>query len=159
MQPFHYIYFGNLNFFISFVYLITGQNDFYEHNGCKNITKSLEIYGYTEGSQVSKTSNKCVWNNVFWYVKVYIFWTFIQYTIHWDKTRKLKKFPSDKENVTKNALFFLSRTPNHHSFTFNSRILYELKHKVHLFKSEWVIFHFWFRLVFIKVYIFVQQKA
>ena len=32
----------------------------------------------------------------------------------------LKTFPSDKINVTKYALFFLSRAPTHHSFTFNS---------------------------------------
>ena len=42
----------------------------------------------------------------------------------------LKKFPSDKINGTKNALFFLSRAPTHHSFPFNLRFLYELKHKV-----------------------------
>ena len=28
------------------------------------------------------------------------------------------KFPSDKINVTKNALFFISQAPTHHSFTF-----------------------------------------
>ena len=33
----------------------------------------------------------------------------------------LNKFPSDKMNDTKNAHFFLSRAPTHHSFTFNSR--------------------------------------
>ena len=27
----------------------------------------------------------------FIYVKVYIFWKYIQYTIHWDKTQMLKK--------------------------------------------------------------------
>ena len=31
----------------------------------------------------------------------------------------LKKCSSDKINVTKNALFFLSKAPTHHSFTFN----------------------------------------
>ena len=41
-----------------------------------------------------------------------------------------KKNPSDKTNGTKNALFFLSRAPTHHSFTFNFRFLIELKHKV-----------------------------
>ena len=51
---------------------------------------------------------------------VYKFWKFIQYTIHWDKTRTLIKFPSDKTNVSKIALFFLSRVPAHHSFTFTS---------------------------------------
>ena len=54
--------------------------------------------------------------------------------------------------------FFLSRAPTHHSFTFNSRFLYELKDKVRLPKQVCEIFHFRFRVVFIKVYIFVQQK-
>ena len=54
----------------------------------------------------------------------------------------LKKFPSDKVNGTKNALFFLSRAPTHHSFTFNLRFFYELKHKVRLSKTVCGIFHF-----------------
>ena len=64
----------------------------------------------------------------------------------------LKKFPSDKINGTKNALFF-------HTFTFNLRFLFELKHKVHLSKTVCEIFHFRSRFVFIKVCIFVQQNA
>ena len=44
----------------------------------------------------------------------------------------LQKFHSDKINVTKNALFFLSRAATDHSFAFNSQFLYELKHKVHM---------------------------
>ena len=44
----------------------------------------------------------------------------------------LKKFPSDKINVTKNELFLLSRALTHHSLTFNSAFLYELKHKIRL---------------------------
>ena len=67
----------------------------------------------------------------------------------------LKKIPSDKINFTKNALFLLSRAPTHHSFTFNLRFLYELKGKVCLSKTVCVIFHFRFRVVFIKVYVFV----
>ena len=51
---------------------------------------------------ILKRSNKSVWSNVFWYVKVCIFRKCIQYTIHWDKTQILKKFPSDKINGTKN---------------------------------------------------------
>ena len=43
----------------------------------------------------------------------------------------LKKIPLGKRNVTKNALFFLSRGPNHQILTFNSRFLYKLKYKVH----------------------------
>ena len=71
----------------------------------------------------------------------------------------LEKFPSDEKNVTKNSLFFLSQAPTHHSFTFNSRFLYELKHKVHLSKTVCGIFHFRIRLVFIRICIFVQEKA
>ena len=71
----------------------------------------------------------------------------------------LKKIPSDKINVTKNALCFISQAPAHHSFTFNSRFLYELKHKVHLSKSVWGISHSRFCLDFLKIYFFVQQKA
>ena len=64
----------------------------------------------------------------------------------------LKKFPSDKINGTKNVIFF-------HTFTFNLRFLFELKHKVHLSKTVCEIFHFRSRFVFIKVCIFVQQNA
>ena len=36
---------------------------------------------------ILKTSKKTVSSDVFWYVKIYPFWNFIQYTIHWDKTQ------------------------------------------------------------------------
>ena len=70
----------------------------------------------------------------------------------------LKKILSDKINGTKNALFFLSRAPTDHSFTFNLQFLYELKHKVRLSKTVWDL-HSRFRFVNIRVYIFVQQNA
>ena len=69
----------------------------------------------------------------------------------------LKKVPSDKINGTKNALFFLSRAPTHHNFTFNLRFLYELKHKARHSKTVGGIFHFRFRFAFITNYIFLQQ--
>ena len=71
---------------------------------------------------------------------------------------KLKKFLSDKINVTKNALFFLSRAPAHNSFTFNSQFLYELKHMVHLSKTVCGIFHVSIPSRFTKVYNFVYKK-
>ena len=71
-----------------------------------------------------------------------------------DKTKMLKKFASDKIKNRKNTLFFLSQAPIHHSFTFDLRSLYDLKHKVHLSETVCGIFHFWFRSVFIKAYIF-----
>ena len=74
----------------------------------------------------------------FSYLKVYIFWRFIQYIIHWDKTnfRDVKLISS----------------------TFNSQFLYELQHKVRLSKGVFGIFHFRFRFVFIKVYVFFNKK-
>ena len=71
----------------------------------------------------------------------------------------LKKFPSDKINGTKSDFFFPLRAPTFHSFTFNLRFLFELKHKVRLSKTVCGIFHFRFRFAFIRVYIFVQQNA
>ena len=106
-----------------------------------------------------KNKQKSVWSNAFWYVKVCIFWKCIQYTVQWDKIQMFKKFSSGKINGIKNALFFLSRAPTHHSFTYNLRFLCELKHKVRLSKSVCEISHFWFRFVFIKVFIFIQQNA
>ena len=54
----------------------------------------------------------------------------------------LKKFPSDKINGTKNALFFfLSPAPTHHSFTFNLQLLYELKRKARFSKTVCGILH------------------
>ena len=108
-------------------------------------------------SAILKASKKSLWNNFFWYAKVYISEKFTQHAIHWDEIEILKKFPSDKLNCTKNALS--SRAPAHLSFTFNSQFLYKLKHIVHLGKTVRGNFHFWFRPVFINVYVFVQQKA
>ena len=64
--------------------------------------------------------------------------------MHGDKTKMLKKFPSNKINGIKNALFLLSRATTHHSFTFNLRFLYNVKHKVRLSKTVCGIFHFRF---------------
>ena len=56
---------------------------------------------------ISKTSNKSVRRNVFWYAKVCIFWRCIQYTIHGDKTQIFKKnsFGQNQRNK-KCPLFF-----------------------------------------------------
>ena len=53
-----------------------------------------------------------------------------------------KKFPSYKINAIKHAHFFLSRVPTRHSFTFNLRFLYELKHKVDFSKTVGGTFHY-----------------
>ena len=100
----------------------------------KLLWKKLVLRIHWSLSTILKTSNKSVWSNVFWYVEVCIFWKCIRYTIHWDKIQILKKFTSAKINGTKNDLFF-SWAPTHHSFTFNLRFLYELKHTVRLSKN------------------------
>ena len=46
----------------------------------------------------------------FWCVTIHIFWKFIQYTIHWDKTQMLKTFPFNKINGVKIALFSLANS-------------------------------------------------
>ena len=106
-----------------------------------------------------KNKQKSAWSNVFWYIKVCLFWKCIQCTIHWDTMQMSKNFPSDKINGTKNATFILSRAPIHHIFTFNLWFLHELNYKVCLSKTAFGIFQFPFHFVFIKFYIFVQQNA
>ena len=103
--------------------------------------------------------NKSVWSNVFWYVKVCIFWKCIQYTIYWDKTQIWQKFPSDKINDIKNVFFLIWRAPTHHSFIFNLRFLHELKRKVRPSKTVCRIFHFCFPFVIIKVYILFTKNT
>ena len=53
--------------------------------------------------------------------------------MHLNKRQMSKKFPSGQDERYKKS-FFLLRVPTHHSFTFNLRFLYELKHKVCLSK-------------------------
>ena len=71
----------------------------------------------------------------------------------------LREFPSDKIEGTKNALFFLSRAPAHHSSTFHLQFLYELRYKVRLYKTMCGIFDIRFHFVFIKVYIYILFKG
>ena len=48
-------------------------------------------------STILKTSKKSVWSNVFWYVKVCIFWKCIQHAIYWDKRQTLKRYKRYKK--------------------------------------------------------------
>ena len=119
------------------------------------ISKGLTIHWRL--STILKTGNRRVWM----FFDVYIFWKFIQYTILWSKThwqRMLTKFPSDKLNVSKNALFlfllfFFSRELQ------ITTVLLLTEAQVHLSKTVCGIFPLQFRLVFIKLYIFIQKRA
>ena len=96
---------------------------------------------------ILKIGNKGVWRNVFWYVKICIFWKCIQYTIQSHKTKIFKKFLLDNINGTKNDLFSLLRDPTHHSFFFNLWFLYQLKHNVCLSNTV-CVWHFPFSIPF-----------
>ena len=92
------------------------------------------------------------------YFTEHLRWLFL--TIHWDKTKMLKKFPSDKIKITKKMLSFFFRKLQlitvvlliHNSHTSWSTTFF-------LCKTVFWIFRFRFRFVFIKVCIFVQQRA
>ena len=69
----------------------------------------------------------------------------------------VKKFPSDNINLTK-MHFFLLRASTYHSFTFNSRFLFKMMHRIRLSKSVCGIFHFRFGFVFIEVFFYYFCK-
>ena len=62
------------------------------------------------------------------------------------QNKRYKKYP-----------LFLSQAPTHHSFSFNFRFLYELKHKVRLSKTVCRIFRFQYRFVLLK-FIFLSKN-
>ena len=103
-----------------------------------------------------KNKQKRVWDNVFWSVKVCIFWKCIQYTIHWDETQMLNKFPSDKINIQNMSSFFF-RKPQPITVLLlicDSYMSWSLR-----FVSLKLVLLSQLSFAFIKVYIFVQQNA
>ena len=70
----------------------------------------------------------------------------------------LKNFLLTKQALQKMHFFFLLQARTYNSFTIHLKLLCELKHIVYLSETVCGIFHFWFCLVFIKLYIFVQEK-
>ena len=123
---------------------------FWESNIFNNIlTWRLKAKHWRLPTNFNNQKNS-VWNNVFWHIKMCIFWKCIQYSIHWDKTRISKKNSLRQNKRYKKALLFLLCVPTHYSFPFNLRFLYELKHKLRLFNVEFSIFDsFSFLLKFI----------
>ena len=61
-------------------------------------------------STILEINNKSVWSNVFWYVKVCIFWKCIQYIIHWDKTNAKENSFGQNKRYKKSPLFSLARS-------------------------------------------------
>ena len=104
--------------FYFFIFLIFHLNDLkkiilthssckYKYNWSSLVLHNISLRIHWRLSTILETSNLSVWINISRYVKVCIFCECIQYTIHWDKTQILKKFPTEKINSTKNAFFFL----------------------------------------------------
>ena len=119
----------------------------------------LNLRAHWRLSTILETTNKKVRINVFWYVKVCIFWKCIQCIIHWDKIQILKN-PFRQIKLYKKSPFFFCEPQLITVLLFpDLRFLYVLKHKVSLSTAVCGIFYFWFRFVFIKVYIFVQQNS
>ena len=109
---------------------------------------------------ISKSSKKVYEVIFFWYVKARIFWKCIQYTIHWDKIRTLKKFPSDKISGTKKPSFFFRELQLITALLLTcDSYMHWSTLKVRLSKTMRGIFHFGFRFGFIKVYVFAQQNG
>ena len=78
----------------------------------------------------------------------------VMFFLHIEMKHKfLKKSIRTKWTVQKMPSFFFL------SFSFNLRFLYKLKYTIGLSKIMCRIFHYRFCFVFIKVYIFVQQKC
>ena len=90
---------------------------------------------------------------------MYVYSESVFNTLYIEINTNLEKILFGQNKLSKKDLFFLLQAPTHHSFTFNLRFLYELKHKVRLSKTVFGIFNFRSRSVFIKVCIFVQQNA
>ena len=104
---------------------------------------------------ILKTSTKLYKVMLFWHVKVYISSENWLNTLCTEiKEKRYKNSPMTKSTLEKSALFSL-RELQLISFIFNLQFLYEMKHKLRPSTNVCEIFHF----VFIKVYIFVQQKA
>ena len=100
-----------------------------------NIVLRIFAKNTLKASDDFKSKWKSTWSNVFRYVKVCIFWKCIQYTIHWDKTQILKKIAFGQNKRYRKCLSFVLLTVTHHSFTFNLRFFYGLRHKVRLSKT------------------------
>ena len=99
-------------------YSIQTNNDRISIDGCNLIWAShprdskLSVFVSKETLNAFhdfKNKLKRVWSNVFRYVKVWIFWKYTQYAMHWDKAQMLKEISSEKINCIKNVLFFLSQ--------------------------------------------------
>ena len=69
-----------------------------------------------------KNKQESVGSNVFWDVKMRIFWKCIQYTIDWYKTQMLKKFPLGETNDTKISSLFSFASSNWSRFYFGFAI-------------------------------------
>ena len=77
---------------------------------CKQYTQPMYIFTLTllrihlRPPTILKTSNKSVWSNIFWYVKVHIFWKFTLYTEI--KYKCYKRFLWTKWTLQKMHSFF-----------------------------------------------------
>ena len=93
----------------------------------------------------------------FWHGKVYLFWKFIQYTIHWDKTQIFKKNLSDKTDLTK-IYSFLFRELQHITLLLLIRNSYTSWSTMFISLEVSWDFPFSIPFVFIKLYFFSTKS-
>ena len=65
----------------------------------RDFLKNLRIH--SKLATILETRNKGLRSNIFWYVKVYIFCKFIQYTIQWDNTQIVKNLIQKRQTLEK----------------------------------------------------------
>ena len=70
------------------------KNAFLAFLYCKTILKEVPktVMNTVKAFVNFKNKRKNIGSNVLWYVKVYIFWKFIKYSIHWDKLQMQQQF-------------------------------------------------------------------
>ena len=76
-------------------------------------------FEYFKFKYTLKSFNQFFYNNIFWHVNVYIFWKFVEYTLHWDKKQISKNI-----SLGQNTLFFFRVIQLTRVYTFNLRDSY-----------------------------------
>ena len=138
------------NFFVTIVLNLEINS---EHDFLKDTMKAFNDFKNKQQKCMKQSFSICKSMHI---LKVYS----IHYTFRWN--RNIKKNSSGHNKLYEkcihpcNASFRKLHLIN---FTFNLQFLQELKHMAHISKNVCWIFQFRFHLIFIKFYIFVQQKT
>ena len=105
--------------------------------GINSLEDTLNAFGDFKNWQQNRS-----YSFVFWHVKVYTFWKFVQYTIHgWRYNTNVKKISFRQNKRWKIKFLFSFASSNSSQFYFNWLFLYEVKLKVQFSKIVCGILH------------------